>query len=106
VKPRNACRRSRSGRNQHLALAAAEILPGQAGIRLLAAGTDGSTEDAGALVDGATGQRALTDGLDLETALDQAGVGSLLESTGDLITTGPTDTCVMDLVIGLKLWDA
>jgi hydroxypyruvate reductase len=96
----------RGGRNQHLALAAAEVLQGHDGVWLLAAGTDGTdgpTEDAGALVDGATGERAATEGMDLEQSLDLADAGSLLEATGDLITTGPTGTGVMDLMIGLKL---
>ncbi|MGD8932735.1 MAG: DUF4147 domain-containing protein [Chromatiales bacterium] len=99
-------RPGRGGRNQHLALAAAEVLQGQSGVWLLAAGTDGTdgpTEDAGALVDGATGERAVAEGLDPGQALDQADAGSLLEATGDLITTGPTGTGVMDLMIGLKL---
>jgi hydroxypyruvate reductase len=87
-------------------LAAAEVLQGHDGVWLLAAGTDGTdgpTEDAGALVDGATGERAATEGMDLEQSLDLADAGSLLEATGDLITTGPTGTGVMDLMIGLKL---
>ncbi len=99
-------RPGRGGRNQHLALAAAEILQGQTGVWLLAAGTDGTdgpTQDAGALVDGATVQRADLAGLDVAQSLAQADAGCLLEATGDLLTTGPTGTNVMDLMIGLKL---
>ena len=47
----------RGGRNQHLALAAARLIAGQEDLLFLAAGTDGTdgpTEDAGALVDGET----------------------------------------------------
>lgn len=50
------------GRNQHLALAAAVALAGSSDCYLLAAatdGTDGPTEDAGALVDGGTLSRGL-----------------------------------------------
>ena len=96
----------RGGRNQHLALAAAEVLQGHSGVWLLSAGTDGTdgpTEDAGALVDGLTAERARVEGLDLQQVLAQADAGRLLEATGDLITTGPTGTNVMDLMIGLKV---
>src|SRR5262249_31008616 len=47
----------RGGRNQHLALAAARLLSGQPQMMLLAAGTDGTdgvTDDAGAVVDSET----------------------------------------------------
>lgn len=93
------------GRNQHLALAAACVLAGSEACYLLAAGTDGTdgpTEDAGALVDGQTLRRASVEGFDAERALAAADAGPLLEASGDLITTGPTGTNVMDLVIGLK----
>lgn len=96
----------RGGRNQHLALAAAVALDGAVGCYLLAAGTDGSdgpTEDAGALVDGATLQRAALEGFDAAASLAAADAGRLLEASGDLITTGPTGTNVMDLVIGMKV---
>jgi hydroxypyruvate reductase len=94
------------GRNQHLALAAAQTLQTEKRVWFLAAGTDGSdgnTADAGALVDGSTVRRAAMEGLDANQALAEADAGSLLEVTGDLITTGPTGTSVMDLMIGLKL---
>jgi hydroxypyruvate reductase len=95
----------RGGRNQHLALAAAEVLKGHAGCFLLSAGTDGTdgpTEDTGALVDSETLDRAQLEGFDAGQSLMAADSGSLLEVSGDLITTGPTGTNVMDLVIGLK----
>lgn len=94
------------GRNQHLALAAARELSGHPGCLLLAAGTDGSdgpTEDAGALVDAWTVERAAIDGFDAADCLARADSGSLLAATGDLIHTGPTGTNVMDLVLGLKI---
>ncbi|MEJ2655118.1 MAG: DUF4147 domain-containing protein [Acidihalobacter sp.] len=95
----------RGGRNQHLALAAAMELDGVAGVCLLAAGTDGTdgpTEDAGAIVDGGTLPRGRAEGLDAAAALAAADSGSLLEASGDLLSTGPTGTNVTDLVIGLK----
>ncbi len=94
------------GRNQHLALAAAGQLQGHDNLWFLSAGTDGTdgpTEDAGALVDGATLTRARNGGFDPDQALRQADSGSLLEASGDLVTTGPTGTNVMDLMLGLKL---
>ncbi|MEJ2466968.1 MAG: DUF4147 domain-containing protein [Candidatus Thiodiazotropha sp.] len=94
------------GRNQHLALAAACALSGNHACYLLAAGTDGTdgpTEDAGALVDAETITRGETEGLDPQQALATADAGRFLEASGDLITTGPTGTNVMDLVIGLKI---
>ena len=95
----------RGGRNQHLALAAAWEIAGREDLLILAAGTDGSDgpgEDAGALIDGHTWQRALDEGFDPASAIRQADSGSVLEATGDLITTGPTGTNVMDLLIGLR----
>jgi glycerate 2-kinase len=94
----------RGGRNQHLALAAARVLAGHRGVRLLAAGTDGtdgSSDDAGALVDGGTVARGEAAGLDARLCLERADSGRFLAGSGDLIHTGPTGTNVMDLVIGV-----
>lgn len=96
----------RGGRNQHLALAAAMAMAGREDCWLLAAGTDGSdgpTEDAGALVDGATQQRGALQGFDAADCLARADAGSLLAASNDLINTGPTGTNVTDLVIALKI---
>jgi glycerate 2-kinase len=96
----------RGGRNQHLALAAANVIAGRDDIIFLSAGTDGTDgpgEDAGALVDGGTLGRGERDGFKAEACLRSADSGSLLEASGDLINTGPTGTNVMDLIIGLKL---
>lgn len=98
-------RPGRGGRCQTLALAAAQLLAGTPNAWLLAAGTDGSdgpTEDAGALVDGETLARAAAEGFDADRALAGADAGPLLEASGDLLQTGPTGTNVMDLVLGLR----
>lgn len=95
----------RGGRCQALALAAAQRLAGHPGIFMLAAGTDGSdgpTEDAGALVDGATVERGILGGFDAGDCLARADAGTFLEASGDLIQTGPTGSNVMDLVLALK----
>jgi hydroxypyruvate reductase len=97
----------RGGRNQHLALAAACLLAGRERCLLLAAGTDGSdgpTEEAGALVDGMTVKRGEEEGMSAEKALLEADSGRFLEASGDLIETGPTGSNVMDLVIAWS-WD-
>jgi len=96
----------RGGRNQSLALAAAQVLAGNDAIFFLAAGTDGTdgpTESAGALVDGGTVMRGRNEGLDAAEYLSRADAGSFLETSGDLICTGPTGTNVMDLVLSLKI---
>ena len=96
----------RGGRNQHLALAAAIELAGEDYVAFLAAGTDGTdgpTEDAGALVDGQTLARGEAQGLSAVRALHEADAGSFLAASGDLIQTGPTGTNVMDLMLGLKV---
>jgi glycerate 2-kinase len=96
----------RGGRNQHLALAAAKLIAGHPELLLLAAGTDGTdgvTEDAGALVDAETCARVALAELDADRCLQRADSGTALEASGDLVHTGPTGTNVGDLVIGLKL---
>lgn len=95
----------RGGRNQRLALAAACTLAGRDDIWLLAAGTDGTdgnTADAGALVDGGTLKRGARAGLDVRDCQERADAGSFLETSGDLVYTGPTGTNVMDLMIAYK----
>ena len=95
----------RGGRNQHLALAAATALEGVKGIRLLACGTDGTdgpNEDAGGEVDGGTLLHGRDLGLDAGQALAQADAGNYLADVGALVTTGPTGTNVMDVVLALK----
>ena len=98
----------RGGRNQHLALAAALELErrGLHDAHLLAAGTDGidgSSSDAGALVDVETCQRGRDAGCDPTDSLARADSGTFLEAAGDLLHTGPTLTNVGDLVLGLRL---
>jgi len=96
----------RGGRNQHMALAAARLMAGHPDLMLLAAGTDGSdgvTDDAGALVDAESCARLALAELDADRCLAQADSGRALAASGDLVHTGPTGTNVGDLVLGLKL---
>ena len=95
----------RGGRNQSMALAAARSIDGRPGTWFLAAGTDGTdgpTDDAGALVDGETVNRGKEAGLDAADCLERADAGRFLAASGDLIRTGPTGTNVMDLYLVLN----
>ena len=94
----------RGGRNQHLAALLVSRIAGDAVTVLCGAtdGTDGPTEDAGAIVDGTTQAAGIALGLDIEQYLQAADSGNWLEQLGVLLTTGPTGTNVMDLVIAVK----
>lgn len=95
----------RGGRNQSLALATACQLKNIPRICLLAVGTDGTdgpSEDAGALIDGDTVVRGEAQGLTAKDYLNNADAGTFFEKTGDLVRTGPTGTNVMDLVLAIK----
>ncbi len=90
----------RGGRNQSLALALSESIADRDDISILVAGTDGTdgpTEAAGGLVDGAT----WNDSDAARAALQAADAGPFLEQRDALFVTGPTHTNVMDLVIAL-----
>lgn len=94
----------RGGRNQELALAAADVIDGVSRVVLAALssdGVDGPTPAAGAIVDGATADRARRAGLDIREALARNDSHSLLAATGDLVVTGPSGTNVNDIVIAL-----
>lgn len=89
------------GRNQELALAAALALAGLPGVTVAALATDGSdgpTDSAGGLIDGATVARGQEVGLDALTMLRQHDAYPFLRATGDLLLTGPTQTNVNDLI--------
>lgn len=90
------------GRNQELALSAAIELEGIAGVTLLSAATDGgdgSSDAAGAIVDGETLRRARAVGLRAQPMLDQNDSHRFFAALGDQVITGPTFTNVNDLVI-------
>lgn len=89
----------RGGRNQALALLMAREIAGRDDITILVAGTDGSdgpTGDAGGYVTGRTWAEGAED------ALARADAGTYLAAQGALVTTGPTGTNVMDLMIAVK----
>ena len=89
------------GRNQELALAAAVALDGVADVTVVALATDGSdgpTDSAGALVDGATVARGRALGLDAVAHLRRHDAYPFLAAAGDLLVSGPTRTNVNDLI--------
>jgi hydroxypyruvate reductase len=88
------------GRNQEFALAAAIDLEGLPGVLAFSAGTDGTdgpTDAAGAMADGATLARAAALGLDVRDALARNDSYHFFEPLRDLVMTGPTGTNVMDV---------
>ena len=90
----------KGGRNQEFALAAALDLEGLPGVLALSAGTDGTdgpTDAAGALADGATVARAQQKGLDPRDFLARHDAYHFFQELGDLVITGPTRTNVMDI---------
>lgn len=92
------------GRCQEFALAAALGMEGLRDIVILAAGTDGSdgpAEAAGAIVDGESAARARAQGLDPQARLAENDSNPVLARTGDLMSTGPTNTNLLDLYLVL-----
>lgn len=90
------------GRNQELALAAALDLDGLVDIALIALATDGGdgpTDAAGAVVTGATLDRARSAGLDPLARLARNDAYPFFAALGDLLRPGPTETNVNDLVL-------
>ena len=65
-------------------------------------GTDGPTNDAGGLVDGDTIIIGTSNNLDHKTYIKNADSGNYLEKSDSLVTTGPTGTNVMDLILAIK----
>ena len=65
-------------------------------------GTDGPTNDAGGLVDGNTISIGTSNNLDYKTYVKNADSGNYLEKSDSLVTTGPTGTNVMDLILAIK----
>ncbi len=92
----------KGGRNQELALAAAQVLQGVnncAFITFATDGEDGPTDAAGGLVTGKTIQSGLDLGLNSQNYLNENNAYEYLEKTRALIRTGPTGTNVNDLVL-------
>ncbi len=92
------------GRNQELALAAAQILDGVPNAALISVGsdgTDGPTDAAGGYVDTDTVRELAAKGMDIRAYLDNNDAYHALQAVDNLIITGPTGTNVNDLTIAL-----
>jgi len=79
------------GRNQQLALSAAIALSGKQNMWLLSIatdGVDGTTQEAGALVDERSMQRGELYGVSADYCLQKANSNLFLDESGDLIYTG------------------
>lgn len=90
------------GRNQEMAMVAAQELAGDDGITALFAdtdGTDGPTDAAGGFASGSTLADAAALGLDAQAFLDNNDSYRFLDACGHLLRTGPTRTNVTGLVI-------
>ena len=101
--------KGKGGRNQQLALAALCALKGDEWLMnnntaVLSAGTDGTdgpTKAAGAVIDSDTFIKLNAFSIDPEAYLHNNDAFHFFEKTGGLVVTGPTQTNVMDIVVGI-----
>jgi len=94
----------KGGRNQEVALGAADILRDAGTGLILSAGTDGidgPTDAAGAIVDSTTAFRAVREELSVMDSLHENDSYHFFNALDDLVITGQTGTNVMDIQIGL-----
>ena len=96
--------KGKGGRNQELALAAAEGIDGLDGAAVFSVGsdgTDGPTDAAGGYADGSTAQALREQGISISQTLRDNDAYHALEACGGLIITGPTGTNVNDVAVAL-----
>lgn len=94
--------KGKGGRNQELALAAAEGIAGKEDIVIFSFGsdgTDGPTDAAGGIVDGHTLAQLKERGIDLHKVLNDNDSYHALKAIDRLIVTGPTGTNVNDIAV-------
>ena len=92
------------GRNQELALGAAEVISGMANACVISVGsdgTDGPTDAAGGYVDGDTVAALKAHSISPETVLENNDAYHALKVIDGLIMTGPTGTNVNDIAVAL-----
>ena len=92
----------KGGRNQELALSAAEGIVQRANVVIFSVGsdgTDGPTDAAGGIVDGNTAKLLKEKGLNISDILDNNDAYHGLSAINALIKTGPTGTNVNDIAI-------
>lgn len=96
--------KGKGGRNQELALAAAEgirNIPGAAVFSVGSDGTDGPTDAAGGYVDYQSAEELGSRGIRIYEVLQQNDAYHGLQAIGGLIMTGPTGTNVNDVAVAL-----
>ena len=94
--------KGKGGRNQELALSAAESISSMDGVVVAAAGsdgTDGPTDAAGGIVDGNTKAILEQKGISISSVLAENNSNYALAEADALIMTGPTGTNVNDLYL-------
>ena len=94
--------KGKGGRNQELALAAAELLDGVEGAAVFSVGsdgTDGPTDAAGGYVDSFTKAALKEKGISIYETLAENDAYHALQAVNGLIMTGPTGTNVNDLSV-------
>lgn len=92
----------KGGRNQEIALSAAEKISGMENVCLFSVGsdgTDGPTDAAGGYVDGFTKEKLLQRGLNIFQILKENDSYHALKEADGLIMTGPTGTNVNDFTV-------
>jgi len=96
--------KGKGGRNQELALAAAEGIAGLEDVLVFSVGsdgTDGPTDAAGGMVDGSTREALAERGLAIHRVLSENDAYHALQAVDGLIVTGPTGTNVNDVAVAL-----
>ena len=94
----------KGGRNQELALAAAEGIAGVPGAAVFSVGsdgTDGPTDAAGGYTDYETAAELKKHGIEIYRVLQKNDAYHALQKCGGLIITGPTGTNVNDVAVAL-----
>lgn len=90
------------GRNQELALAAAQGIAGLDNVLIFSVGsdgTDGPTDAAGGIVDGDTASELAAKGISISKVLSDNDAYNALKAVDSLIMTGPTGTNVNDAAV-------
>lgn len=96
--------KGKGGRNQELALAAAQGITGLGNVAVFSVGsdgTDGPTDAAGGYVDGSTKELLEKQGMSVFDILAENDAYHALQKTGGLIVTGATGTNVNDVAVVL-----
>lgn len=92
----------KGGRNQEVALSAAQKIAGMKNVLIFSVGsdgTDGPTDAAGGMVDGTTALMLHKKGISISDSLENNDAYHALKAVNGLIMTGPTGTNVNDLAV-------